>query len=193
VAKVSRRGTARYWEMVVRPRISVLEYLANVVRRHGGRQFKKYCTVSTAVALSAALHGPALMTQLTTDNMLSIGAIVVAILMPFVQVFVTRDGVERMFRKLARWLTFLAPCVMLALEMASDVPLTRLSVFAISLCVTSIVILVFHNLYFRVIEQIVDAQSRSVSLHARHVEFTGQIASRYVGDSNTRPDTDTPT
>jgi hypothetical protein len=132
------------------------------------------------------------MHQLTTDNLLSIAAIVVALLTPLVQVFITREGVERMLRKLARWAIFFAPCVMLSLEMASDAPLSRLSVFAISLSVTSIVILVFHNLYFSVLGKVIDAQSRFARLHERHVDVTDQLASRYVHDRDTKSASDTP-
>jgi len=97
-----------------------------------------------------------------------------------------------MIRKLARWATFLAPCIMLTLEMASDAPLSRLSVFAISLSVTSIVILVFHNLYFSVLGKVIDAQSKFVSLQERHVDLTDQLADRFVRDHDSKSGSNTP-
>lgn len=89
--------------------------------------------------------------------------------------------------KALRVLFFAMPTISLVIELFSKAPINRLSIFLISMCVASILLLVFIQSLTPVLKGMLQIQRNLSDSHFRHLEITKSIYSNHADSTTSNP------
>lgn len=142
---------------------------------------------------------------MTTENWIAVAAIVATLIAPIIKVILEKkvfreaskqekkpkEGGERKktkwgWKNILGWLLFLVPVATLAKELLSSEPLSRYSVFAISISVASLLFMVMLQIFTDMIIRLLEVQVESISLHVKQLDLSKKLINAFKRDRNSK-------
>lgn len=142
---------------------------------------------------------------MTTENWIAVAAIIATLIAPIIKVILEKKvfreasqqerkpkergeprKTKRGWRDVLGWLLFVVPAATLAKELLSSEPLSRYSVFAISISVASLLFMVMLQIFTDMIIRLLDVQVESISLHGKQLDLSKQLINVFKRDRDSK-------